>query len=113
MPVEVSLSDPKVTMSPAACQVVPDVRRSRSSKTTSVQPISARWYATEHPITPPPTTTTCARSGSVLPVIQPTPRDAVSTANHDETPPQNMGRGPSSSAILQYEWISADGWTTG
>ena len=31
------------TIKPAACQVVPEVNWSRSSKTTSSQPISARW----------------------------------------------------------------------
>ena len=36
--VDVSEVDPKVTTRPAACQVVPDVRRSRSSTTTSVHP---------------------------------------------------------------------------
>ena len=36
--VEVSEVEPKVTISPAACQVVPEVSRSRSSSTTSVQP---------------------------------------------------------------------------
>ena len=40
--VEVSDSDPNVTISPAACQVVPDVNLSRSRTTTSVQPMSAR-----------------------------------------------------------------------
>src|SRR3954451_23528398 len=51
-------------MRPAACQVVPDVRRSRSSSTTSRQPRCPRWYATDAPITPPPTTTTRARDGT-------------------------------------------------
>lgn len=41
--VEVSESDPNVTMRPAACHVVPDVIWSRSSSTTSVQPSFARW----------------------------------------------------------------------
>jgi len=63
--------DPNRTMSPAACQVVPEVSRSRSSRTTSGQPIAARWYATEQPITPPPTTTTLARCGSSLCVMPP------------------------------------------
>jgi hypothetical protein len=40
--VEVSDVDPKVTISPAECQVVPDVSLSRSHRTTSVQPIFAR-----------------------------------------------------------------------
>src|SRR5690349_9829559 len=44
-------------MSPAACQVVPEVSRSRSSRTTSRHPKRPRWYATEVPITPPPITT--------------------------------------------------------
>ena len=37
--VDVSDVDPNVTISPAACQVVPDVSRSRSTSTTS----SPRW----------------------------------------------------------------------
>src|ERR1700716_241986 len=61
--VEVSEVEPKVTMRPAACQVVPEVSRSRSSRTMSFQPIRARWYATEVPMTPPPTTTTRAWPG--------------------------------------------------
>jgi hypothetical protein len=61
--VEVSDVDPNVTMSPAACHVVPEVRRSRSSSTTSRQPACARWYATDVPMMPPPTTTTRAREG--------------------------------------------------
>src|ERR1700704_47263 len=61
--VEVSEVEPKVTIRPAACQVVPEVSRSRSSRTTSFQPIRARWYATEVPMTPPPTTTTRACAG--------------------------------------------------
>jgi hypothetical protein len=36
--VEVSEVEPNVTISPAACQVVPEVSLSRSSRTTSVQP---------------------------------------------------------------------------
>ena len=36
--VEVSEVEPNVTISPAACQVVPEVSRSRSSSTTSFQP---------------------------------------------------------------------------
>jgi len=40
--VEVSEVDPKVTINPAACQVVPEVRRSRSRRTMSFQPINAR-----------------------------------------------------------------------
>jgi hypothetical protein len=58
--VEVSDVEPNVTISPAACQVVPEVRRSRSSTTTSFQPAWARWYATEQPMMPPPMTTTRA-----------------------------------------------------
>src|SRR5882762_5563954 len=50
-------------MRPAACHVVPEVSRSRSSRTMSFQPITARWYATEVPMTPPPTTTTRAWAG--------------------------------------------------
>ena len=41
--VEVYEVEPKVTISPAACQVVPEVRRSRSSSSTSFQPMWARW----------------------------------------------------------------------
>ena len=41
--VEVPEVEPKVTIRPAACQVVPEVRRSRSSRTTSFQPMWARW----------------------------------------------------------------------
>ena len=41
--VDVSEVEPKVTISPAACQVVPEVSRSRSSSTTSVTPRCARW----------------------------------------------------------------------
>jgi hypothetical protein len=40
--VDVSDVEPNVTMRPAACHVVPDVRRSRSSSTTSFQPMWAR-----------------------------------------------------------------------
>ncbi len=61
--VDVSDVEPKVTISPAACQVVPDVSRSRSTSSTS-SPRCARWYATEVPITPPPMTTTRARDGN-------------------------------------------------
>jgi hypothetical protein len=49
---------------PAACQVVPEVSRLRSSSTTSVQPRLARWYAVLQPATPPPTMTTRALAGS-------------------------------------------------
>src|SRR4029077_5911840 len=66
--VEVSEVEPKVTMRPAACQVVPEVSRSRSSSTMSCQPMSARWYATEVPMMPPPMTTTRARAGRAAPV---------------------------------------------
>src|SRR5690349_24942950 len=52
--VDVSEVDPNVTIRPAACHVVPDVNRSRSSRTTSAQPSLARWYATEVPMIPPP-----------------------------------------------------------
>lgn len=34
--------------------------------TTSVQPRSARWYATDEPIIPPPQITTCACAGTRL-----------------------------------------------
>ena len=40
--VDVSESDPNVTIRPAACQVVPEVIWSRSSNSTSVQPSLAR-----------------------------------------------------------------------
>src|SRR3954465_10644232 len=63
--VDVSDVEPNVTMRPAACQGVPEVRRSRSSRTTSFPPRSARGYATEQPIIPPPITTTRACLGSV------------------------------------------------
>ena len=41
--VVVSEVEPNVTMSPAACQVVPEVSRSRSSSTMSFHPSFARW----------------------------------------------------------------------
>ena len=41
--VEVCEVDPKVAISPAACQVVPEVSRSRSSSTTSGTPATPRW----------------------------------------------------------------------
>ncbi len=41
--VEVSEVDPKVTMRPAACHVVPDVSWSRSIRTTSFHPMWAKW----------------------------------------------------------------------
>lgn len=50
---------------PAACQVEPEVSSSRSSSSTSVQPINAKWYATLTPAMPPPMTTTLADSRSV------------------------------------------------
>src|SRR5262245_18319291 len=53
-------------MRPAACHVVPEVSRSRSRTTTSVQPMWARWYAAEQPMTPPPTITTRACEGTVM-----------------------------------------------
>ena len=56
-------------INPAACQVVPDVSFFRSSRTTSVQPSFARWYATEHPTMPPPIITALADSGTRSPVI--------------------------------------------
>ena len=37
-----------------------------SKTTTSVQPLSARWYATDSPTIPPPQTTTLAWSGTLL-----------------------------------------------
>src|SRR5215469_7989339 len=67
--VEVSEVDPKVTMRPAACQVVPEVRRSRSSSTTSFHPMAARWYATEVPMIPPPTTTARASDGKRMDAV--------------------------------------------
>jgi len=52
---------------PAALHVDPHASSSFSTRTTSVTPDSARWNATLAPITPPPMTTTDARSGrSVL-----------------------------------------------
>lgn len=41
--VDVSDVDPNVTISPAACQVVPEVSWSRSTSTVSVQPRWPRW----------------------------------------------------------------------
>src|SRR5258708_20032352 len=52
--VDVSDVEPNVTISPAACHVVPEVRRSRSRSTTSFQPACARGYATHVPMIPPP-----------------------------------------------------------
>ena len=49
--------------SPAACQVVPAVSRTRSRTSTSVTPSFVRWYAIDEPMIPPPTITTCARAG--------------------------------------------------
>ena len=40
---DISEVEPKQVISPAACHVVPDVSRSRSSRSTSVQPACARW----------------------------------------------------------------------
>src|SRR5215471_3941471 len=62
-------------MRPAACQVVPLVNCLRSRRTMSLQPILARWYAVETPMTPPPTMTTRARAGrSVNVMLSPHPR---------------------------------------
>src|SRR3954452_19093350 len=47
---------------PAAWHVEPAVRTAFSMKRTSVQPASARWYATLQPVIPPPITTTRAWS---------------------------------------------------
>src|ERR1700733_7308956 len=69
-----------VCIPPAACQVEPAVSSLRSTRTTSVQPSSVRWYRTEAPTTPPPMTTTCAEDfieaslrlafpGTVVPTI--------------------------------------------
>ena len=41
--VDVSDVDPNVTISPAACHVVPEVSWSRSTSTVSVQPRCPRW----------------------------------------------------------------------
>src|SRR3954453_3051912 len=49
---------------PADFDVDPHDNSSASSSTTSVTPASARWNAALVPITPPPTITTSARSGS-------------------------------------------------
>ena len=49
--------------SPAACHVVPPVRRTRSNTRTSVTPSLVRWYAIDEPMIPPPTITTRARAG--------------------------------------------------
>ncbi len=46
--------------SPAACQVDPAVSSARSSKTTSVKPLRAKWYSVLTPTTPPPITATRA-----------------------------------------------------
>ncbi len=48
---------------PAAREVEPLASSARSSSSTST-PASARWNAALHPITPPPTITTEADSGS-------------------------------------------------
>src|SRR3954471_9971311 len=47
---------------PAAWHVEPAVRTAFSMRRTSVQPASARWYATLQPVIPPPITTTRAWS---------------------------------------------------
>ena len=62
--VDVSDRDPKVTISPAACHVVPLVSVSRSRRTTFRHPSFARWYAVDVPMIPPPTTTTSASAGT-------------------------------------------------
>src|SRR5688572_24849643 len=49
---------------PAALQVEPEPSSSLSTTTTSRTPASARWKATDVPITPPPMTTTSAWLGS-------------------------------------------------
>jgi len=61
--VEVLERLPKVLINPAACQVVPDVNLSLSNSTTSSTPNFAKWYATDVPMIPPPTTTTFAFLG--------------------------------------------------
>lgn len=48
---------------PAVCQVVPEVRRSRSSSTAPLTPSLARWYRVWQPRLPPPMTTTLAVLG--------------------------------------------------
>jgi len=54
--VEVWEREPKVTIRPAACQVVPEVSLSFSRSSTFC-PRSARWKAVEAPMIPPPMTT--------------------------------------------------------
>ena len=49
---------------PAEWNVEPDVSSARSTRTTSVQPRSARWYAIDVPPTPPPMIT--ARAWSAI-----------------------------------------------
>src|SRR5580692_8720760 len=60
--------------SPAACHVVPLVSCLRSRRTMSLQPIRVRWYATEQPMTPPPTMTTLARVGRSSATLTPHPQ---------------------------------------
>ena len=56
----------KVVTRPAACAVDPLVSSPLSSSSTSLHPAFARWYATLHPVTPPPITTARARRSSIL-----------------------------------------------
>ena len=47
-------------ISPAACQVEPEVSSFLSISATSDQPFFARWYSVPTPTTPPPITTALA-----------------------------------------------------
>src|SRR4029079_9249766 len=61
----VSVTEPRSwPTSPAEWNVEPEVRSARSTRTMSVQPRTARWYATDVPPTPPPMIT--ARAWSAL-----------------------------------------------
>src|SRR5690242_11877879 len=53
-------SELMVWITPAACQEEPEVSSERSSRTTSFQPIFARWNRMLQPTTPPPITTAWA-----------------------------------------------------
>src|SRR6266498_2751421 len=51
---------------PTALQVEPEPRLSRSMRTTSLTPASARWNAQLVPMTPPPMMTTSALGGTAF-----------------------------------------------